>query len=215
MRWQSTVTFTNWKKYNYISLPGTMLKVQLKKAKKMADTVLKVAWINDIYKLYFPLLFHRNKKSCPTVESQFSGPKLWGRYISVDQIIKNKSDYLWRRCSFQINSPGRKETREYILFDRYVLSFIVFRGEPEELIGPSQRYFPPKRYLTSWNGASALCRSYGMYLPYFYSREELEEFIAILKLSNSVPPLEGIYIGIKTVNRNKVGDLWRDSLINK
>ena len=32
----------------------------------------------------------------------------------------------------------------------------------------------------------------------------MDEFIALLKLSNIVPPLEGVYIGIKTDNKNKV-----------
>ena len=84
MRWQSTVTFTKWKKSNYISLPGTILNVQLEEAKKMAGTVLKVAWINDIYKLFFPLLSHKNKKVCQSSVTKASGPIAFDQYIRMD-----------------------------------------------------------------------------------------------------------------------------------
>ena len=191
-----------------------MLNIQLKKTiKETIDaTVLKVAWINDIYKLYFPLLLNRNKNPVPLSESQSSQPKQ-GYFISADELIQTSKKF-WRIYSFQTTSPGGNKTREYLLFDRFVFPFTQFRGGLEELVGHSQKYFPPKRFLTSWNGASALCRSNEAYLPYFYSREELEEFIAILKLSNSVPPLEGIYIGIKTDNKNKVSNFCLDSQIH-
>ena len=49
---------------------------------------------------------------------------------------------------------------------------------------------------TSWNKAADLCKSVGAHLPYFYSRDELKEFLQFLRHSSHIPPLEGIFIGL-------------------
>ena len=49
---------------------------------------------------------------------------------------------------------------------------------------------------TSWREASELCRGIGGYLPYFTSREGLDELLAWLKLSPDIYPIEALYIGL-------------------
>ena len=49
---------------------------------------------------------------------------------------------------------------------------------------------------TSWREASELCRDIGGYLPYFTSKEELDELLAFLKLSSEIHPIEAVYIGL-------------------
>ena len=49
----------------------------------------------------------------------------------------------------------------------------------------------------SWNEASQLCQDIGGYLPYFTSREHLNEMIAFLKLLHDIAPLPYIFIGLK------------------
>ena len=49
----------------------------------------------------------------------------------------------------------------------------------------------------SWNEASQICKTMGGYLPYFTSRPDLEEILAIFKLSQDIPPIVQIFIGLK------------------
>ncbi len=53
------------------------------------------------------------------------------------------------------------------------------------------------QHLKSWSKASDLCREAGGNLPYFISRTDLEELIALLKLSTDLLPIESLYIGLK------------------
>ncbi len=42
-----------------------------------------------------------------------------------------------------------------------------------------------------------MCRDYSAYLPHFSSKDEVEELVALLKLSEDTPPMQGFYIGLK------------------
>ena len=53
-----------------------------------------------------------------------------------------------------------------------------------------------KSILKSWEEASQICKETGGRLPYFTSREELEELIALLKLSRVIKPIEAMFIGL-------------------
>ena len=65
-------------------------------------------------------------------------------------------------------------------------------------------YLPQDWELKSWKNAAHLCSLVGAHLPVFSSRNELNEFIALLKYSNHIPPLEAVYIGLKFKN-HRVG----------
>ena len=49
----------------------------------------------------------------------------------------------------------------------------------------------------SWNEAQKVCEDAGMLFPFFVDRDQLEELLAMLKLSRDIPPIEGIFIGLK------------------
>ena len=51
----------------------------------------------------------------------------------------------------------------------------------------------------SWNEASEICNKLGGYLPHFTSRDELEEFIAMLLQSDKLPFVEAVHIGLTHV----------------
>ncbi len=52
----------------------------------------------------------------------------------------------------------------------------------------------------TWNDASELCASIGGHLPYFTSRNDLEEVIALFKLSPHATPVKALFIGLKMVS---------------
>ena len=82
-----------------------------------------------------------------------------------------------------------------VSFINYSHYFILYSNE----FGYSgfDRLENPSGYI-SWREASELCRDIGGYLPYFTSREELDELLALLKLSPDIHPIEALYIGLTT-----------------
>ncbi len=50
--------------------------------------------------------------------------------------------------------------------------------------------------MVSWTQASKLCREAGGHLPSFNSRDEMEAFVALLKLSLDMPALLSVFIGL-------------------
>ena len=68
----------------------------------------------------------------------------------------------------------------------------------------NQHQYPSDRHLSSWKQASELCRNAGAYLPYFTNKEDLEELLALLKLSEDMPPIEALFIGLTLVGSGKV-----------
>ena len=61
-----------------------------------------------------------------------------------------------------------------------------------------------KENLFSWNKASWLCERTGGSLPYFTSKEVLEELIALFKMTSYFYQFEGIFIGLHTRAVNRV-----------
>ncbi len=49
----------------------------------------------------------------------------------------------------------------------------------------------------SWIEASKLCLQFGGYLPYFTNRDELQEFLALIKFAENLNVTEALYIGLK------------------
>ena len=49
----------------------------------------------------------------------------------------------------------------------------------------------------SWNKAYGLCQKIDADLPSFMSRDELDELIALLLQSQSIPFLEAVFIGLR------------------
>ena len=61
------------------------------------------------------------------------------------------------------------------------------------------RFHAPRRlFALSWAGAAALCRGLGASLPVFRDEAELDEFMALLKLSRHIPLMNYVYVGLKT-----------------
>ena len=72
---------------------------------------------------------------------------------------------------------------------------MFFRGPP----------FPSDRHTyRSWFDAAATCRYVGGYLPIIRSKEELNELMTFLKLSEDMPTLIALYIGLIKNPEHKV-----------
>ena len=49
----------------------------------------------------------------------------------------------------------------------------------------------------TWKNATLLCGLVGGHLPWFESKDDLHELLSLFKLSNYIPTLEAIYIGLE------------------
>ena len=58
--------------------------------------------------------------------------------------------------------------------------------------------------LLSWNQACSLCKEAGYSLPYFTSRESLDDLLAVFKMSQYFHQLEGFYIGLYIKGKSQV-----------
>ena len=56
----------------------------------------------------------------------------------------------------------------------------------------------------SWNDASSLCHFMGGFLPIIRSKSELNEFIALIRFSQYIPPQQEVFIGLQTNINSKV-----------
>ena len=65
-----------------------------------------------------------------------------------------------------------------------------------------------RKALKSWLEANKLCTSINGYLPILRNKDELNELIALLRLSKLIPPVEYLYIGLRQEIKtgNKVGN---------
>ena len=64
--------------------------------------------------------------------------------------------------------------------------------------------FTFKETLLSWNQALELCNNSGGHLPYFTSRKEVEDVIAMLKMAEQVPYIEALFVGSISENYPQV-----------
>ena len=48
----------------------------------------------------------------------------------------------------------------------------------------------------SWNDAADICKNMNSYLPYFTNRDELNEFLILIKTSLHLPIMRAVFIGL-------------------
>ena len=120
------------------------------------------------------------------------------RYSNIDPIFVKES-----HCLESLNSQKRCNYSSYAE-DGYFMNkyYYLFESHSVFLNG----FLVRKSYskLWSWKEADNLCRYIGGSLPYFLSREELEELVDFLKNSPHILPYEAIYIGMTINSTQKV-----------
>ena len=107
----------------------------------------------------------------------------------------NDTSVYYSDCMSFLSTYGRHSrlnTRNYILFNMYLVQ------------GKFWHCFGPQSPVYSWQETSQLCREIGGFLPFFRSRDDLQEMLTLLKLSEDIPPLEAIFIGLKESFGNQV-----------
>ena len=98
-----------------------------------------------------------------------------------------------KKCSVFLNRYNRR----YCLVFRPLLN----KSKTTYYLFRDVFYQESDRIMTSplrktWIEALELCRTVGDFLPFFRSREELEELLMLIRLSPYLPTIDGIFIGL-------------------
>ena len=79
------------------------------------------------------------------------------------------------------------------LWTQFRCRFISYE---DQSTGHHRYYFISDAKLKTWNQARNICTNIGANLPRFTSRDQLDGLLALLKLSDHVPLVEAMYIGL-------------------
>ena len=108
-------------------------------------------------------------------------------------------EWLFRYNMFYFNSSSL-ECENIVNKPESCLTFTAQSSEKIYfVIGDITDYYNHQTAARSWNEAAQLCQKIKGYLPYFTSRNELNELIFLLRHSSNIPIMEGIFIGLKDV----------------
>ena len=150
--WESTFSSSSYYSLRemYVSLPGTLLRINLR-----ISTEVK------LQKLYAVVNWFIRKHHTIHYKTRCTYNNLYCKFTPLDASNSLNTYYLYGNIS------------------------------------KFYQYIPQHLELKSWENATEFCNSVGGHLPVFGSKNELDEFIALLRFSNHLPPLEAIYIGLK------------------
>ena len=90
--------------------------------------------------------------------------------------------------------PGNCSKFEKIKIEQECFNFTFLHNDAMK-----RKHFIFKIYHVkkSWNEASQLCRDIGGYLPYFTSKHDLDQLLALLKFGIAIPQIYHTFIGLK------------------
>ena len=211
LRWSSRFNFTHLKDFKLISLPGRICKAKLEMGnmfvygkEHLENSSLHLIWLHERFE-FSPL-------SVDTIEN-------------CSKVSVGKNDQLlpmWiSRCVYNSSSPAYlrlancfSSVMKHYIFNRFSLKcfdykfrwrnkddlhYIIISNTPDSI---DNKISP---YKLSWMEASKLCKDAGGLLPYFRSKQDLDQLILFVKLSRHGSLLEGLFIGlVYSPNINKV-----------
>ena len=189
LEWTSVVSLSRDFFRKLIGLPGSLRSVTLEALSSIQNYTINLYWIPDLF----------NRSSYQSDNEKF---------CHKDVMAKTKYSYCLNYTSGQ---------NSYLFFWQFTEYLQCYVTGPPWLIGQaakkgfsfSKNNKCPKKeskakVAKSWSEVSNLCKSIGGTLLSLRNRDELDEIIAFLKLSEDMPPVEGLYIGLKRIFKPQV-----------
>ena len=194
LNWTSVVSLSREISQKTVSLPGNLRSVTFKALNFVRSYTINVHYIQDVF-------------------SQNSYRTNNERFCHKDIMTTAKINYCLNHTSVQ---------NSYLFFWNFTQYLQCYYVPPFFMTGydrvkswaevgftiPKNDKCPKQqskaKVIKSWTEASKLCKSIGGYLPLIRNRDELDEILAFLKLSEDMPPVEGLYIGIQRSFRSQV-----------
>ena len=186
---------------NSISLPGSLSSITLESLNVFQNYAINVYWIHDLFRRssYRP----HNEGFCSEEVMSKTNCNYCLNYTSVQNnylFFWNFTQYL--KCYFIIDIPVADYKSLYTY--KHYSKIWGNRG----FTVPKSNKCPTRqskgKVIKSWKEASQLCKSIGGSLHIIRNRNELDEIIAFLKLSKDMPPVEGLYIGLRRSFKTQV-----------
>ena len=189
LKWTSVVSLPRDIFRKLIGLPGSLRSVTLEALSFIQNYTINLYWI--------PYLFNRSS------------------YQSDNERFCHKDVLAITKYSYCLNyTSGQNSCLFFWHFTQYLQCYVT--GLPWLIGHAAKRGFTfsknnkcPKQQskakaAKSWTEVSTLCKSIGGTLPLLRNRDELDEIIAFLKSSEDMPPVEGLYIGLKRSFKSQV-----------
>ena len=186
LEWTSVVSLSKSYSKKIIALPGMLRSVALKPLNFLQNYTVDMYWIHDLftrssYQSHDERFCHEDVLTKTKRNYCLNYTSAWNTYL----FFWNFTQYL--KC-YIIPSPVLKNYVERIWT---VLGYTI----PSNNKCPTQQ--SKEKVIKSWTEAYQFCKSIGGSLPLVRNRDELDEIIAFLKLSENMPPVEGLYIGLR------------------
>ena len=195
--WTSAVSLSRDNSKKLIGLPGSLRSVTLEPLSFIQNYTINLYWIPDLF-----------KRSSYQSDNE--------RFCDKDVLAKTKFSYCLNYTSVQNSYLFLWHFTQYL--QCYVTapqSALLFFMRQDALTWKKRGFTSPKnnkcptqqskgKVAKSWTEVSNLCKSIGGTLPLLRNRGELDEIIAFLKLSEDMPPVEGLYVGLKKSFKSQV-----------
>ena len=168
-----------------ISLPGDLLWMNFELKRKTQLTKISREDVNRSQK-------QQNKWTYYSIQRKETNMSMTVKWMLRQKTYVLNFDPVPIKCKIFFNYQSELCIRFFI--EKHTYYFVI---------GNISNY---QKVTKSWNQAAKLCHKIGWYLPFFTSKDKLDEFISLLRYSPHVPPIEAIYVGVKN-NVSKVSKL--------
>ena len=201
LSWSSDINFSFLSDFKIISLPGRIYKGTFVMSNTLADdnvhlknNSLHLVWLQDSFD-YSNVSSEINENCLGDSERngvELDSLLLWRCMSNSSSAVYQKLLKCIHSIFIQNISPLMFKCFNYKIIrqSKVVLHYIIISNILHNM---DNKFVPSK---VSWIEATKMCRKEGVMLPYFTSRQDLDQLIQVLKLSRHGFFLEGLYIGL-------------------
>ena len=209
LSWSSGFNFSHLRDFKLISLPGRVYEAELHTSQMLMhrksifkNNSLNIIWLHDDFGDTYQST-HFSVDDCSRTKGFSSKPVTLGACLNSSSPSLQKFTDCFDAMWYQYN-VHKVKCLEYTLpkerNQQHVTHYMIFTHEFHHM----HTQINIESYKMSWMEASNLCKDAGAMLPYFTSRQDLDQLIRLLKLSRDGFLLEGLFIGLVYSPTNKV-----------
>ncbi len=181
------LSLPSFREYHEISLAGKIMSLSVECKDDLHDTMfpLKLLWVQT-----------KQSPMKPSKPSQSLDEMSCLNFASTSFKLEKQTIICTTKTSVKMicNSSNNHVAADSKFFSKSFKNY--------QVVG-----FRIDKILKSWTGVQELCHTLGSVLPTFNSRTELSELLDLMKLSEFLPPIFSLFIGLKrTTNGTQVCD---------
>ena len=200
LNWSSGFSLSYLRDSKVISLPGRIYEAALflnTETTKLKNNSLNLFWLHENINDDSYLLSYLNGRDCSKTKP--IKPKTFDLSACVNSSLNSLTEF--EKCSLDallnFQKPSHRIRCLQYTFPRennqqYATHYMIFSHEFDHM----NLQFNIELHKMSWMEASNLCKDAGAMLPYFTSRQDLDQLIRLLKLSRDGFLLEALFIGL-------------------